>query len=139
MTTATTSAGALPDRRRRARLLAVCAVVATIGAASKYYTGSGRGVVVGQFEDFFGTIFLILFLRVFVLRAALWKVAGAIVAIVVAIELSQLLHGGWIERARATWLGMRILGAYFEWADLLAYALAAGAAVWIDRRLARPA
>lgn len=117
----------------------MCALVAAIGAASKYYAGPGRGVVVGQFEDFFGTVFLILFLRVAILHAAFWKVAGGIVAIVVAIELSQLLQGGWIERARATWLGMHVLGAYFEWADLLAYALAAVAAAWIDRRLARPA
>lgn len=135
--------GGAPDRghcrRRRARLLAVCTIVAVIGAASKYYLGPGRSVVVGQGEDFFGTVFLILFLRVVFVRAAMWKVAGAIVAIVVAIEISQLFHGGWIDRARGTWIGLRVLGSSFEWADLLAYALGAGVAVWIDRWAARPA
>jgi hypothetical protein len=128
--------GTPDDPRRRARLALVCAVCAVIGFASKRYGGLGRGVVVGQFEDFFGTVFLILALRVVVLRAPMWKVAGSILAIVCTIELSQRLHGGLIERARSTWLGMHVLGACFGWDDMATYFVAAGVAVVLDRRLA---
>ncbi|MFT3764665.1 MAG: DUF2809 domain-containing protein [Minicystis sp.] len=129
--------GPPPDRRRRARLLAVCLVAAAIGFASKRWGGPGRGVVVGQFEDFFGTIFLILAPRILLLRAPLWKVAGPVLAIVVGIEISQAFHGELLDRARSTWLGLRVLGTTFGWDDLLAYALATGAAVGIDRWAAR--
>lgn len=135
MTRANGLLGDAADRRRRARILAICVALAVVGFASKRWTGPGRGVVVGQFEDFFGTIFLILAARFVFLRAPIAKVAGPILAIVVAIELSQLLHGELIERARATWLGARVLGSCFGWDDMLAYVLAAGAAVWIDRRI----
>lgn len=123
--------------KRRARLLAVCALAAGLGIFSKLYTGPGRAVAVAQGEDFFGTLFLILFPRVFFLRAALWKIAGVVLVLLVAIELSQLVHSGGIERVRAHWLGRHIVGTTFEWADLLMYALGALTALWIDRRLAR--
>jgi hypothetical protein len=128
--------GTPDDRRRRAWLAAVCAVCAAIGIASKRYGGLGRGVVVGQFEDFFGTVFLILALRVVLLRAPLWKVAGSILGMVCAIEISQRFHGELMERARSTWIGMHVLGSVFGWDDLATYFAAAGVAVVFDRRLA---
>jgi hypothetical protein len=125
------------DRRRRARLLAVCVLAAAIGFASKRWVGPGRGVVVGQFEDFFGTLFLVLAPRMALLRAPLWQVAGPVVALVVGIEISQAFHGPWLTRARSTWIGLHVLGTTFGWDDMLAYALAAGAAVAVDRWAAR--
>ena len=123
------------SQRRRARLLAACAVAAVLGFGGKRWTGPGREIAVGQFEDFFGTVFLILALRAALPRAPLWKVAGPILAIVVGIEISQAFHGPLLDRARSTWIGLHVLGATFGWDDMLAYVLAAGAAVWLDRRL----
>lgn len=37
----------------------------------------------------------------------------------------------------ADWFGRRIVGNTFEWADFVAYGLAAWAAVLMDRRLSR--
>lgn len=102
--------------------------------ATKHWAGPGRGVLVGQGEDFFGTVFLILALRVVLLRAPMWKVAAPVLAIVVGIEISQASHGELLERARSTWL-VYVVGTTFEWGDMLAYALAGGAAVAVDRRL----
>jgi hypothetical protein len=122
----------LLDRRRRQRLGVVCAVAAAIGVASKRWGGPGRGVVVGQFEDFFGTIFLILAPRIALLRVPMWKVAGPVLAVVVSIEISQAFDGPLLARARSTWLGLHVLGTTFGWDDMLAYVLAAGVAVAID-------
>lgn len=121
-----------PDRTRRIRLAAACALAAALGVASKRYGGAGRSVAIGQGEDFFGTLFLVLAPRLVLLHVALWKIAAAVLAILVAIELSQLLHGGFIERLRANWWGGHILGNTFEVADLFAYALGAAAAIAVD-------
>lgn len=121
------------SHRRLAILLGACAIAAAIGVASKLYAGPGRALVVGQFEDFFGTLFLILFPRLLLPRIPLARIVVAVLAIVVAIELSQLLEGGWIAHVRTTWLGAHVLGTDFEWADLLAYGLGAAAAVGVDR------
>jgi hypothetical protein len=120
------------SHRRLAILLGACALAAAVGVASKLYAGPGRALVVGQFEDFFGTLFLILVPRLLLPRIALSRIVFAILAIVVAIELSQLVEGGWIARARTTWIGAHVLGTDFEWADLLAYALGAAAAIAVD-------
>jgi len=101
--------GPPPARRRRTRLLAACALAATLGVATKHWTGPGQGVLVGQGEDFFGTVFLILAPRVLLLRAPLWKVAGPMLAVVVGIEISQAFHGDLLDRARSTWLGAHVL------------------------------
>ena len=125
------------DRIRRLGLAAVCLLAAALGVAGKRVTGTGAGVAVGQGEDFFGTVFLILAPRIAFLRVAMWKIVAPILGILVAIEVSQLSHAAWLERVRADWLGRRIVGNTFEWADFVAYGLAAWAAVLIDRRLSR--
>lgn len=124
--------------RARAALLFIAAVCALLGFASKRYTGPLERIAVGHLEDFFGTMFLILVPRAFLLRVPFASIAAPALLLVTAIEFSQRIEGGWLGRARETWIGMHVLGATFEWADLLAYALAALAAYLVDRRLARP-
>lgn len=114
-------------------LIVACLIAAAIGIASKLYGGPGRAIVVGQFEDLFGTLFLILAPRLFLPRVPLAAIVATVLAIVVAIELSQLVEGGWLARARTTWLGAHVLGTDFEWKDLAAYGLGALAAIGIDR------
>jgi hypothetical protein len=121
---------------RRARLLAASVLFAALGVASKWYTGPGREVVVGQFLDYFGTTCMVLGLRAAFVRAPARRVAGAVLAILMAIELSQLLHGGFIERIRANRIGLLVVGACFEWGDIVAYLLGTATALWIDRRIA---
>lgn len=125
-------------RGARAARLIIAAACALLGFASKRYTGPLERVAVGQLEDLFGTMFLILVPRAFLPRVPFAWIAAPALLLVTAIEFSQRIEGGWLGRARGTWIGMHVLGATFEWADLLAYALAALAAYLVDRRLARP-
>jgi len=110
-------------------------VFAAVGVASKWYEGPLRDVVIGQFLDYFGTVSMVLGARVVFVRASMWKVAGAVLALLMAIEFSQRLHGGFIERIRENRIGLLVVGACFQWGDVLAYLLGTATAVWIDRRL----
>lgn len=53
------------------------------------------------------------------------------------VEGSQLLHPGWLDAVRATTVGRLLLGQGFQWADLLAYAIGAGAGGLLDVALNR--
>lgn len=128
----------LSNAARRLRLCGVCAIAAALGVLGKHWVGPGATIAVGQGEDFFGTIFLLLAPRVFFLRTALWKIAVPILTVLLAIELSQLSSAPLLEAARAHWLGRRIVGTTFEWFDLLAYTLATIAALTLDRALNPP-
>ena len=121
--------------RARARLFVVATAPFTIGILSKYYRGPGSEHVVGQALDFFGTMFLVLAARFVFLRPPMWKVAGVVVGVLTVMEISQRFHGELIERARATWIGLHVLGSCFEWLDLVAYCLGAAVVVWVEPRI----
>lgn len=115
----------------------VCLVCGAAGLLTKAWPGPLRDVAAGQGEDFFGTVFLLLAPRLALPRAAFARFATPILAILVAIELSQLSRAPWLERLREEPLARRVLGTTFEWADLVAYALGALAAWAIDRAATR--
>jgi len=63
-------------------------------------------------------------------RARTRRLAGAALALCVAVEVSQLYRAPWLAALRATPLGALALGQGFLWSDLLCYALGvAGAAL----------
>jgi hypothetical protein len=129
--------GSKDEARARARLLAAATAPFTIGILSKYYRGPGSEHVIGQALDFFGTMFLVLAARFVFLRPPVWKVAGAVVGVLTVMEFSQRFHGELLERARATWIGLHVLGSCFEWLDLMAYFLGAAVVVWLEPRIVR--
>jgi hypothetical protein len=57
-----------------------------------------------------------LFIRVSTLRAALMACCFCS-----AVEFTQLYHAPWIDAVRGTRLGGLVLGATFNWPDLIAY------------------
>src|SRR3954463_4978563 len=91
---------------RRVRLFAISVLFGITGIASKWYTGPGSGVVIGQFLDYFGAVCMVLGVRVVFVRAPVWRVAGAVLATLMAIEFSQRLQGGFIERVRENRIGL---------------------------------
>jgi hypothetical protein len=60
---------------------------------------------------------------------------AAAFGIAVAVELSQLVHGPWIDAVRQTTPGQLVLGSGFNPRDLLAYAVGVLAAVFVERNL----
>ena len=55
------------------------------------------------------------------IRATRWRVALGSFCFCCAVEFSQLYHAPWIDSLRATRLGSLVLGAIFNWPDLIAY------------------
>src|ERR1043165_5727326 len=56
-------------------------------------------------------------------RASILRVSLSALCLAWAVEFSQLYHAAWIDSMRATWIGRRVLGAGFNWPDLVAYAV----------------
>jgi len=54
-------------------------------------------------------------------RAATWRATLTAVCFCWAVEFSQLYHASWIDSVRSTRLGGLVLGATFNWPDLIAY------------------
>lgn len=55
------------------------------------------------------------------IRAPTVRVALMAFCFSCAVELTQLYHAPWIESMRGTRLGALVLGATFNWPDMLAY------------------
>jgi hypothetical protein len=51
-----------------------------------------------------------------------WIASGAFL-IAAATEFSQLLHTEWLDAFRRTTIGVLLIGRYFSWADIAAYAV----------------
>jgi len=58
----------------------------------------------------------------------IWQVASLAFIAAVATEFSQLWHPAWLDAFRRTTIGVLLLGRYFSWADIAAYAVGIGAA-----------
>jgi hypothetical protein len=69
-------------------------------------------------------------------RARTRGLAGAAIAIAVAIECSQLYHAAWIESMRLTRIGALVLGSDFLWSDLVCYAVGVAIAAVLDALIA---
>lgn len=57
------------------------------------------------------------------IRAATRRVAWLALGFCLVVELTQLYHAPWIDSVRETRLGHLVLGATFNWPDLIAYAV----------------
>jgi hypothetical protein len=113
----------IKPRRNRLWYAAVMLAVIAAGLASRRYPW--------LFPDYMGKypgdafwalmVFLgwgIIFPGISTGRIALYALATSFVD-----EFSQLYHAAWIDRIRATFLGHIILGEWFNWPDLVAYAI----------------
>ncbi len=76
--------------------------------------------------------FALLFCRASTPRLALLAVGFAW-----GIEFSQLYHSPWTDQIRSTRIGALVLGATFNWPDLLAYAIGVSVGALADCFLCR--
>ena len=116
--------------RTRLRLGAALFVTIWLGLASR------RWPLPGLFAEYTGDALYAVaaFWAIALLRPALpapWLLLAAWGA-ATAVELSQLVRLDWLDAVRATRLGGLLLGHGFQAADLVAYAVGAGAAFVAD-------
>lgn len=65
------------------------------------------------------------------------QIAMLALGVAVVIEASQLWHPPWLDAFRATTIGVLLLGRYFAWLDIVAYAVGIGAAAVLTVPFAR--
>ena len=82
----------------------------------------------------------IVFVALFWVRNAAWKISVAVLSITCFLEFLQLWHPAWLETLRATFPGRVLLGTTFGWDDFPPY-LAGAILGWLVlttvRRLTR--
>lgn len=121
----------------RTRLLAAGSALVTIplGLGSRRFAAHLPSFVADYAGDALYATLLCALLRFVCPRArALWLGLGAF-ALSALVELSQSLHVGVLDAARATRLGRLVLGTTFVWSDFPCYAAGALLGVLIDNAL----
>ena len=64
-------------------------------------------------------------------------ITGVALLIATVTEFSQLLHTEWLDAFRRTTVGVLLIGRYFSWGDIMAYAIGIGAAGLLTRWIAQ--
>lgn len=124
----------VPPRRSRLRLIAYTALTIALGLASRQFpTRLPTFVALYAGDTLWATLmfWLLALARPAAPTAAL---AATALLISVLVELSQLVHVGWLDAARANPFGALVLGQGFLWSDLLCYAAGVLLAAALDRR-----
>lgn len=119
---------------RIARTMYVCMAVVLIpfGLGTKSYHGPLQSWIHSYAGDVLVAIFLYLLLRGVLPRLSPAICGLTILCVSIVVECSQLFTSPFLEQLRQTFPGRVILGASFDWIDLLCYALGVGLAVSLD-------
>jgi Protein of unknown function (DUF2809) len=134
-----------PPRSRLAHAAALVLVVAA-GLGSRAFGRHLPAFLAAYAGDTLYATMVFVGLGILAPRASTARLAGAVLAICCAIEVSQLYHAPWIDAVRNTLAGGLVLGFGFLWSDLACYlaGVALGAAVeigltrWRGRRAVPP-
>jgi hypothetical protein len=108
----------------RLRLLVALALLVPLGLLTKV---AGPGLMRGYLG---GVLYVVFWTYAALLARPAWppaRVALAILLATCAIEILQLWHPAWLERARATPVGGMLLGSTFDPWDFPCYAVGAAA------------
>jgi hypothetical protein len=107
--------------RKRARLLALLAVITPAGFLTKFYAGPGAAWVADNAGGLFYVVFWIAVVLALLPHLSGAAVAAAVVIATCALEFAQLWHPPFLEAIRATFLGHALLGSTFAWSDFPYY------------------
>ena len=120
-------------RRSRLRLVAFAALTIVLGLASRQFPDRLPSVVALYAGDTLWATLMFWLLALGRPSASTAAIAAAALLISVAVELSQLVHVGWLNAIRANPFGALVLGQGFLWSDLLCYAVGVALAAALDR------
>ena len=109
-----------PPRSRVVYGLALAVVIAA-GLGSRVFAASLPVVVATYGGDTLYATMVFVGLAILAPRWSTASLAGAALALSMAIEISQLYHAPWIDAIRATTPGALVLGYGFLWSDLACY------------------
>ena len=101
-------------------LLSAIAVLLA-GLASRRYRGDMPRFLAEYAGDTLWALMLFLVVSFMLAGRAIIQRCGISLALVFAVEVSQLYHAPWIDSIRSTTLGGLVLGFGFLWTDLVCY------------------
>lgn len=123
-----------PRRSRTAAALLLALTIA-LGLASRSGDARVPAFLAEHSGDALWTVAVHLSLAIALPRARAGALAAAALGISWAVELSQLSDAGWLVELRSRRFGRLLLGAGWQWLDLLRYAAGAALAWGLDRAL----
>lgn len=121
-------------RRSRLRLVAYAALTVALGLASRQVPSRLPTFVALYAGDMLWATLMFWLVALVRPAAPTAVVAATALLISVLVELSQLVHVGWLDAVRANPFGALVLGQGFLWTDLLCYAAGVLLAAALDRR-----
>ena len=120
-----------PERRPLLQLAATVLVIA-LGLASRAFP-QWLPDSLGKYPgDALWAMMIVFALGMIATRMRTWQLALWSLLICFAVEFSQLYQAAWIAELRSHTLGHLVLGSFFGWFDLIAYAAGVAVAAIVD-------
>ena len=98
-------------------------IIATLGFASKFYTGPAAKWFNNSLGGLLYEIFWCLAISFILIKTKPWKIALSVFIITCILEFLQLWHPVFLEMIRSTFIGRTIIGTTFVPSDFVYYAL----------------
>jgi hypothetical protein len=111
--------------RRRLIYLACFILIIPIGLSTRSYGANMPRIVATYGGDTLYATCIFFFLRIWLAKPAVWRIALYAFIACVCIEVSQLYQAHWIQQLRHTPPFGLILGYGFLWSDMVCYAVGA--------------
>ncbi len=110
-------------------LIIICITI-VLGLASRYFN-----IIPLFVGDILWATMVYFIVRFLFINKAINFIATISLLFSFAIEFSQLYKAPWIDGIRPTLFGRLILGATFNWGDMVCYAVGVGIGVWVENSL----
>lgn len=120
-----------PERRPLLQLAATVLVIA-LGLASRAFPQWVPDSLGKYPGDALWAMMIVFGLGMVATRMRTWQLALWSLLICFAVEFSQLYQASWIVELRSHALGHLVLGSFFGWFDLIAYAAGVAVAAIVD-------
>lgn len=120
-----------PERRPLLQLAATVLVIA-LGLASRAFPQWVPDSLGKYPGDALWAMMIVFGLGMVATRMRTWQLALWSLLICFAVEFSQLYQAPWIVELRSHALGHLVLGSFFGWFDLIAYAAGVAVAAIVD-------
>ncbi len=119
---------------KRQLYIPVVAIIMILGLASRKFSAPSSWVFLYLGDVLWATMFYFIFRFLFI-RKTLFINALITTIWCFVIEFSQRYQSNWINAARATTIGVLVLGSGFLWTDLVCYIIGVGLGFAIERNM----
>ena len=121
----------------RRRLALTLVLLVPLGIGTKFYAGPAAGWVRGHAGGILYVVFWTTAVALVLPSPSPWRVAGGVFFVTCGLEFLQLWRPPTLRTIRQTFLGWVLIGAAFDWWDLVHYGVGAVLGALLVRKTAR--